>query len=1105
MLPRISFNPELSYKLESYRNYIYSPLWLFWTFWLLTNTLCNSYWSNFIIKNIETFLLLVVYSIVYIYFTRLSRWVSFYALIQMERDHHGSYEMFLIKQLGDKIKNLPYIETLFSVTLAIGSYFYISFKEIKVQAFDFSDMWSVHATILGLIFAVLTFLINLLGSNEANKSIGVGRKIATDTNFIWITIINLLGNLTLGFLSIFVPKDNLLNALSIFIFSFLIFSVIFLFRRLIRYSVEQDLLQVMVLNQRRDCVRRSLTNEIRDKISHYLFTKFIEPLQVCFSYHQEISHAFEIKSKNKGRVIDINIILLKKLSHKIAGLIQVRNYVDRDDETYKAAVHKSFDLYSYVSDRKDLLANIPNKEENRKLLPKFPNVFKLGKAEDDPVRRKLKDLTNDLVKSVNVSPRNSVEILESWSSMVEESLQTMKDYKLEYDHKNSKDTTTLDWSTIGILTYGLFDILNAVSKSKDSELVENLVRFLNDQIEITYEYKNYFLLKELLFYFIRTHYFSLVNLEEEPKKNISQSLARKIETFTKYKIDLTGEEYVDDLTFEFDSNVRLQIQNNAKELIRISLNRQYLLGVQIFIKTLDKVSTTLDNHRGTWQLKNQIDLIDSGHTPEGINNLTEYKAFLLKLISLNERLEKRKYMMIFALGAWTVELYRRNKISNELIFDFLRNFQSYFRNNLKLFIEIYFDLKDFHREEELDLSSWVIDEDSYDSGGFARTINLDWLNYFYVLTMLEFLGNENIEYIYGKDVHKNSSPSLDLTLKEVEDTISKIRSSKDFWIKLLNPTTETVFDSDGTTTQEEIDNLSKSNKLIELHKIGIEKRKEEEREFLSNASIDPAKWESFQQDFWKNYKEAFSIKNIVRKYGRSVKLKVDSLMKDSFGIITLDFKYVFIDKWYISTLGHAENFANAMVRGENDRILTNLIEKSKKLNPLEPQEDILSKINSTIEDLRKLPCRPNVLFMGDYNKLFLVKNSSDFISASAEEKSVSIGYEGTYRGLAVFRVHEINFGRKTLIADLSKLGILMEAPYPEGDIKLSVHEITTEDIDGWVEKNAKILEKQDGTRMTREEAIKIFADRVHLEILEKMEYRKSKEQKVKYSRYFDIS
>lgn len=1103
-------NAELAYKLEKYRQVAYLPLWSFIIFWIFTN-LYTPWWGKYKIWSLIFVVITLFYLLAYFYFSTKSKWISLYATMEMQEARYGSYERSLLMGAKDKLKHAPFTAIILSLLSVLGYYYFPKAEYGFKTTFISDSLWQVHASILALVFAVLTFLITLVDSKESEKSMNVGKKLAKETYFVHITVVNLVANLFLGIVTLFTKSNNLVQSISIGLFVFLILSIVFLFRRFIVYILEKNLIKSVLIEQRKEYLRLSLSNEIREKISHQIFVKLITPLQIHFAYSQEVPNSLGVRSNRNGKIVDVNIDLLTKIAKRIEGYVSIKNYQTGNQETYKAAIHKSFNLFSYVSDTRDLLANLPNIEKNKNLIPKVEKIFHLKREEEkeeDDASNKLRDLTTEVIEYVNVSPRNSIEALKSWSDLIKESLKTMKDYNLDYNRENSKDTTTLDWSSIRALSYGLFDIFSAVFKNGDRDLVLNTLEFLEDQISVTLEYKNFFLFKEFLFYYVRGHHMSLTNLNDDTKKSFNQSVQKKLKSFVKYKIRLDGDDVVEKVAFDFETNAIIEIQNSVKELIRLSLNKQDSLGTDTFITTLSDVSSTLKDHRNGHNLENEIFLLQSSTGSQELSGSEAKIEFLTNLIAFNKKLERRKLMIAFALGAWCIELYRGSKVNKDFITTVLPKFQSYFRNNSKLLAEIFYELKDFHREEEFGLSSWEL-HDNESEEAIVRTIRLDWLTYFYVLTGLDLLPEtlNSTDFLYGKDMHQNSSPDLELTLKDITDTFSKIEASPGMWSDLLQTRTRVI---GGTATQLGVDetynNLERKGDFILLHERGVEKRKEEESQFLATTPIHEGQWNSFKEQFLNAYTKATSFKNILRKYGNTLKLKNATSMKDSFGIFRIEFKYSFIEKWYISSHGRAENFGSGMVAGENNNLLTTLLARSKKVTQLEKDENLLLKIDGIINDLKKVHSKPNVLLTGDWNSLFVIKNSKDFVIASQEERDSLHGYEGIYKGLAVFQIKGIELSDTVIIADLKKTGLLVETPYDGQDIKMEVRVITEQDIDEWISKDAPVLTLPDGTKMNKEEAIQFFADRVHLEILEKMEYKKpaGSTKGVKYSRYFKL-
>jgi hypothetical protein len=1080
---------EQAYKIEKYRWFIYAPFLLVLALQIFSNFYYGAYFKDFIWNNVAILGGVVIALLLVLCGRQRSRFVSFYALMVVKELKHKSYERYLWHCLIEKVRTLPYIPVLISLALAIAYYFLIKGNLIpRIPNSEtnngFGLMWQVHASILGLVFMTLSFLIGLLGADELNKKIDAGKRLAKKVKFTSITILNTLLTLWVGYTALRSDVSLWQEGGAVFAMVFMVVSVIYLLQNFIKYLFGADLLKSLILEELRSDLRYSLENEIEQKIGHQLFEKYSDERNIYVGYETQDQFNRPISGGKKGMVIDVDIIALGRFSKQIVDTIAVKNYHKSTTQNVKAVLIKSFVFNIAITDRRDTIAFVA-KGEPEKVNFFAQAVYVVGERGPEPDKQldeNIKQLTDAVAEYIKTSPNKAIETMEYLGILIDESLRILKEHQIEFNYENSKQVTHFDWMSISQVVYGLDAIFKEIYRNGNLDLIRKTVSFIDKRISSAVEFKNHFLFKEFSGNYVRLYYLALRSegISQRSREEVVKLIKRKIEDIFKYGLKLGQDDIADPEETKFHIGVALDIQRIVRELNKAALDHQDNFSVEVFAKTLEIVSSTVKHYRDVSLLESEVEMIKmSAGGKELVPEKEKKIKHLEEIIKLNRSLNQVDIATRFALGAWTVEMYRRGKIDEKFLAQVLRKFQDSFKN-IRDLADAFFEVKRTYQQDGMNLSYWEM-EGREDSG--VHSVVMDWLTYFYVLTALRLVPkvSPSEQFLAGKDLHEFSSSYLEVILKEVETVAGQIETAKSVWKAILPEKTD-------PDTGKVYDDTDKKDSLFELHKRGIEKRKEEETEFIAKALIDDEIWKKFKKEFFAEYEKLKSIKKVFKRYG----VYRDETQKKSsddvyFGIKTLDFKYHFIKDWYVSSYGVAENFASAMVRGEEEKISKEILKRIDKLAAIKNVEQVIAGIDEMIAIVKNRGYNPDTIFIGNWVKLYELRNQKGFVP---EADPADLSYQGKYNGLRIYYTHG-ELHNKIMVIDMKKIGVLEQQQVegaPNQEVYMSVRSIKGSDINEWIKKDAAII-KRDGVQMAMEEIRKYMGERVLLDILQKFELK----------------
>ncbi len=1081
-IPRLTIKADDAYLLEKYRLYIYSPILLLTVFHIIVSIYYIDFLQDLILYNLLVFLLIAFTGLVFYTFWHHANSILFYAKMSMEEWRHKTYEIYILKNLFKNLRNYPYVPFLFAVASGVLYYWLVQSQlvtGIENSGADnkFSLVWQIQASILGLVFVTLSFLIGLLNANEMNKKIGVGKRLANKLHFKSLVIINTLLTICVGASAIYNDLPLWVYSTSVFSFIFLIFSIIYLFQNFIRYLFQLDLLEDLILKELKFNLRDSLSEEIKQKVGQQLFQNYAKKLNIYVDYATADTNSEAICSKTKGVVKDIAINRLKKIAQTISGSIPVHDFKKNTTENYKAVLTKGLVFNSTISDRYDEIALVP-KGESIKLNGLMQSVFSVNEfVVKNEFTENLKQLVDMIIGYLKISPNYSLEILEFMGVLIDESSKVMSEYQIKFDYETSKQLTHFDWKSIGQIVYSLDDVYKEVYTSGNLEMSKKILSFTDDRIDTSFKYRNHYLFKEFFSSYVRQYYLAQQSnrLSDEEKNVVTQNIYQKIEYLVKYKIELDQDSLPEREVRDFYIGVVTDIQKVAREMVKGALEYNDIDGVETFSRMLIEVSSTLDKYDDIRYVENMVksihmDVDSNGETEEELCKI----EYLEKIVKLNNKLDKNKQLSMFALGAWTLELYKRGEVDQKKLVRLIRPFIQHFPN-LESVTQTYFEIKKYKRSEDLNLSSWEIFKKEK---GQVHTVRLDWLTYFYVLLALRRLPDDlsSDQFIYAEGLTEYPSSSLNAEKDDIVHILEDLQEKTKFWSPLLPKKTKMV------------DQIEKKDQLILLHENGVKQREKEETDFLIKASIDPEVLKTFKTDFFREYKKAHSVKKIIQKFGvYEDHTREPNNTDEGLGIKQLDFKYPYIKNWYVSTAGYAENYASAMIRGESQNIMKTIEEAIQSIEPFHSEEKMASRVDTMLKRLTNAGKEANIILIGDWLNLHHLKSSEHFVG---EQTNHGNDYHGKYRDIDVFYLPNETTRHKVFVIDLQKLGILkqMQLKGAEGvEVNLNVSEITPETIEKWIEEDADII-KKDNKQMSREEIDTYMGERVLLDIFQKIDF-----------------
>lgn len=544
----------------------------------------------------------------------------------------------------------------------------------------FLVLWQVQASILGITFVIIMFLItNLIAKIETTYEKVSGRIIREFLNASKIYVVLPFCLCSIVYIGITILlQDTRQTYQNLTLFLLNIVSIFYLFSAAFNFFRPRFLekLRLMHLN---DEIIKSIDAEIDRRLSRNILMRQDEnfvryaPLGVS-----DKSSLIAVRNQTtKQRVIrDIN--LSKILAYSKLGLITVVKSIG-------STLSKDNGVLCYVP-----IGTNPYVIETIRdcfLLEEVGEEVDLPDALDG-----VQEETREAIRTGNVTKLERV--LDVYLSLLERFLEQTSAYGIHYDSKTARSELSFEWRQIFRITINFEQAVDYAFKQGDLETIIRTMYFPIRVANLAVRYSDHFLFQRFTSIFPFIYFLG------------SKAVDPRIADFA---IERSWRHLA-----EMSLHIR-RLLGDATELEKIDNLKDYLIEILLTFNSLFK--TAFDN-------KDFESFKKFGFAFDDI-----LKYFEPRLVEVKEEVEETKKRIWFGLGAWSIRLYRKQELTQDQFLAFFSEISTRFDNLEKL--SSIFGLLTPFGDIEFGWDFWVIAE-KREREVFGIDIQ-EWMQWFYCI------------------------------------------------------------------------------------------------------------------------------------------------------------------------------------------------------------------------------------------------------------------------------------------------------------------------------------------------------------------------------------
>lgn len=777
-----------------------------------------------------------------------------------------------------------------------------------------SNVTSIMAGLVGIIFALVIFIAESVRDAKNMDERRVLLKIGNFWFLITFTILALLNFLLFK-----------INILSIVFPTIIGFSAIHAFWRVSKHLMDPDAQET---NRQGLLKRRAndiVSDSIRERIANNILLECLgEGKVVQFEYtvskrwiEGNIQDYFFIESLKEGRISDINIGELRKLSDRLEQYSRKMSFTTRaqQDEQLspssnattmsegfdktKLPVKKVYLLKRYgellppdsifTEDSKAILA-IPKEFASEKkfvseLQQWVPHIFKfdMASSSSERFRRELQAIKDELAAAIRSESLGAIEGLrENYKELAEVFLEKIHEYGGGFSPEQAKkERTSLSggWDEVRWLRTDLRELLSIAAASNNRDVIRDIASLPIAIAIRAVQAKDHLLFQEFLDLSTLIYHLSLEKSGDQ--KSVKDFMAERSWRYIK---DITMF-YIEPL-FGEDEEVGIPERlNDAKDFAIYSLRTfQFLLKAAFDKKDFDNFSVMIDQYMNLYK-----------NLDTKLNRLTaDEKKDEVKIAV--EEVYLAKQQVLFGLSAKILDKYFQRR-DDELLKQFFDKISHKLPTKPQRLTKVYDSSRSHGTRDGWGWDDWEVIAD-----GEAHFIDVESkLDRLYAVQMLKQLATLQDDAIQRIELRHNRQMvfTIDGPLTQL---LQSIQSNPETWSFLLHE-----------DARNKIENLTKLLASVK------EKQEKEEEEMLKSVQIDPEKLAEFKKEIQDHFEKDGCLRVIAHKldfYENLTTIRGDE-DAPSWGYNQIIEKAGFIKDWHIHYVGRGEVFGGGMAHSED--------------------------------------------------------------------------------------------------------------------------------------------------------------------------------------------
>ena len=936
-----------------------------------------------------------------------------------------------------------------------------------------SDLWQVHAGIIGITFVVIVLLVEALGSKlgrEALFRLYIRESCILPIASAGLTLVGTIGLVRL-LTSQLNPTPLWLEASalsSIMIFGLFLLATAWLYWKTVD-SLRPSQIRQARIRVAEQAVAKTVKQEIRQRLGHNILHRISQELElyyVPFAYARR--DLTPIRARQSGVVIDIN---LKKLAEFAQTLTHTIQPAADHDRTFRGLLLKG--IGSYLGPDNDVLARVYPEDQTDRATRTLRSAYKIARSiepSDEPLISEFQALKDEAFAALRDRQPNAFnQVLTSYFNIFEQILRIWHAHGIPTTEVTAFPLPAMESRPLWILERDLYDILEFAISTQDRDLIGSAMYFPVRIARLALETNEQRLFIRFTSFMPAVYQLVARDHENRVRDFIIDWCWRHLREFADYRVIQRLES---DLT-PLDELAQL-----GWYLIAISRTFNNLLETAVDARdqeSFGQFGTALDyilqhyrpEHAVTDHYQLAFRLQDENLSEEERQQLEQRFARYQTLVGIREQVQQIRQAIWFGISGWLIREFTKGRIQQPVFATMFEQARDHFRD-LRELSSTYLAVR---REDVigLDWSRWVLSELPE---GEAHWIDTDsWMRTFYCIQGLrltpEDIGDEGTLIVPDRD--------LEHMLDSLKSTCERLQEERGLWRGIVS-------DQD----------LGRIDNLLELHRRAIVIERHQQEEWLIQQPISQAKWQAFRQEFLESWRDNAITRALISRFGiiedRTNEPPPEGM--PAYGVNTLDDKAAYVEGWHVAYPGWGSSRGLQMAGTEDALVIPSIanglvVEESVDLN------DLVDGLVSAIEALREQGYNPSAILV-DSSHWFRRSSfgAEDFVPRWAPEcEPLDVpGFEGRLRGVPIIIIRH-GLSGSALVADFGALGrwIQYQVTTAPGEIfELHLGEIDREKAEHLLDENPELLD--DLGAKNREEGIRLLQQKVHLRILERFEY-----------------
>lgn len=394
---------------------------------------------------------------------------------------------------------------------------------------------------------------------------------------------------------------------------------------------------------------------------------------------------------------------------------------------------------------------------------------------------------------------------------------------------------------------------------------------------------------------------------------------------------------------------------------------------------------------------------EHAYSQKEIDELKNQKRLVQEIKTLQEFTIEHRNELWFALGAWLIYNYGKDKIN----FDKFREFYDITKNrftNLQILSKTVIDVINYKTNEIFGWDWWEVLEEGETRYGRWIEFNAFLFYLFEGLKLTETQitkpGTPIVSHPTIERVVRTTNDAFEFIQKDELKWVDKVISSED-WIKAQN--------------------------FLELNRRALEEQEFTNKKRIIEEKLSEQKIKDFKKEILADFNELVLFRKLFLKYKTLVSLSKSKInaSENVQEIYSLN-KQCFIGQEKLPFISKSQ--IGQEVALKENLILSNLISLSKNISSLNSndQTELINRVLIKIEEFRKIEYIPSVVILSrSIFKPYLLEYIDKFVPAwEIPNKPVpSSHFRGLLNGTSVY-INQLREKVLALIIDFRKLGIL---------------------------------------------------------------------------------